>query len=415
MEVRERLGEALAHAATARDRLVDAVGVLSDLDGQHSEPLVPPELRRAGDELERGLHADQRRRGRRRRHRRAAVSLGRRARRERITAAFDAFHAAMGAVLGAAARLTDAAAREHALAMVEMWLRSDGLDAARADPAAAAACWRTRALAAAVARVAADRDAAFEEWLRSTSPTAPAPSASPLDGGARPRAAGDVDGWLAARRRQRIESPDRCRSCGGSARGRSARPVRLPRRRCRCSTSRTCRSTRSPGSAHRGRAGGRRAAAESLVETLLLRVVGYFRPGPRAGARLGRRPAHGSLPGLYPLTRTGLLTVHDPGDLGGLLERAVGPHPPGAHPRARRRAPVAEGAGAATGSRTEPWVVAVLVGDGAPLRRRTGRSSGCCAAAWRAASPWCWSTSRMTIGAPLETVASRRRTPRTGR
>lgn len=41
MEVRERLGEALAHAATARDRLVDAVGVLSDLDGQHSEPLVP--------------------------------------------------------------------------------------------------------------------------------------------------------------------------------------------------------------------------------------------------------------------------------------------------------------------------------------------------------------------------------------
>ena len=45
MEVRERLGEALAHAATARDRLVDAVGVLSDLDGQHSEPLVPPEPR----------------------------------------------------------------------------------------------------------------------------------------------------------------------------------------------------------------------------------------------------------------------------------------------------------------------------------------------------------------------------------
>ena len=30
--------------------------MLSDLDGQHSEPLVPPELRRAGDELERGLH-----------------------------------------------------------------------------------------------------------------------------------------------------------------------------------------------------------------------------------------------------------------------------------------------------------------------------------------------------------------------
>jgi hypothetical protein len=55
VEVREWLGDALGHAATARDRLSDALGLLSDLDGQHSEPLVPPELRRAGHELDRGL------------------------------------------------------------------------------------------------------------------------------------------------------------------------------------------------------------------------------------------------------------------------------------------------------------------------------------------------------------------------
>ena len=55
MEVRERLDTALGYAATARDRLSDALGLLSDLDGQHSEPLVPPELRRATDELDRGL------------------------------------------------------------------------------------------------------------------------------------------------------------------------------------------------------------------------------------------------------------------------------------------------------------------------------------------------------------------------
>ena len=54
-EVGERLGEALGYADTARQRLADAVGVLSGLDGQHSEPLVPPELRRAGDELDHGL------------------------------------------------------------------------------------------------------------------------------------------------------------------------------------------------------------------------------------------------------------------------------------------------------------------------------------------------------------------------
>jgi hypothetical protein len=53
--VGERLGEALGYAAIARDRLSDALGLLTALDGQHSEPLVPPELQRAGDELDNGL------------------------------------------------------------------------------------------------------------------------------------------------------------------------------------------------------------------------------------------------------------------------------------------------------------------------------------------------------------------------
>lgn len=55
VEVGQWLGEALGYADTARERLADAVGLLSGLDGQHSEPLVPPELRRAGDELDHGL------------------------------------------------------------------------------------------------------------------------------------------------------------------------------------------------------------------------------------------------------------------------------------------------------------------------------------------------------------------------
>jgi hypothetical protein len=53
-EVGDRLGEALGHAGVARERLVDAVGVLDGL-GEHSEPLVPAELRRAEQELEEGL------------------------------------------------------------------------------------------------------------------------------------------------------------------------------------------------------------------------------------------------------------------------------------------------------------------------------------------------------------------------
>ena len=54
-EVGERLGEAIRYAGTARARLADALGVLVELDGQHGERLVPPQLRRAGDELDAGL------------------------------------------------------------------------------------------------------------------------------------------------------------------------------------------------------------------------------------------------------------------------------------------------------------------------------------------------------------------------
>lgn len=53
--VAEQIGTAYQHAGIARTRIADAVAVLSGLGEQHSEPLVPEELRRAADELERGL------------------------------------------------------------------------------------------------------------------------------------------------------------------------------------------------------------------------------------------------------------------------------------------------------------------------------------------------------------------------
>jgi hypothetical protein len=53
--VAERLGSAYQHAGVARARIEDAVAVLDGLGEQHSEPLVPPELRQAVEELERGL------------------------------------------------------------------------------------------------------------------------------------------------------------------------------------------------------------------------------------------------------------------------------------------------------------------------------------------------------------------------
>jgi hypothetical protein len=55
--VTESLDIAHQHARVARERLEEAVAVLTDLDGQHSESLVPPQLQRAGEELDNGLAA----------------------------------------------------------------------------------------------------------------------------------------------------------------------------------------------------------------------------------------------------------------------------------------------------------------------------------------------------------------------
>jgi hypothetical protein len=51
----DHIGSARGHAAAARTRIDEAVGVLQDLAAGHSEPLVPPALLRAADELDRGL------------------------------------------------------------------------------------------------------------------------------------------------------------------------------------------------------------------------------------------------------------------------------------------------------------------------------------------------------------------------
>ena len=53
--VTEQLGSAYQHAEAARERIADAVAVFDGLGEQHSTPLLPPELARAAEELERGL------------------------------------------------------------------------------------------------------------------------------------------------------------------------------------------------------------------------------------------------------------------------------------------------------------------------------------------------------------------------
>ena len=53
--VSESLCTADQHARYALDRIEEAVAVLTDLDREHSESLVPAELRRASEQLTHGL------------------------------------------------------------------------------------------------------------------------------------------------------------------------------------------------------------------------------------------------------------------------------------------------------------------------------------------------------------------------
>jgi hypothetical protein len=53
--IAEQLGSAYEHAGVARERITDAVGVLDGLGEHHSTSLLPPELVKAAEELERGL------------------------------------------------------------------------------------------------------------------------------------------------------------------------------------------------------------------------------------------------------------------------------------------------------------------------------------------------------------------------
>jgi DNA segregation ATPase FtsK/SpoIIIE, S-DNA-T family len=279
-----------------------------------------------------------------------------RSRRRRVAAAFEEFHDTVTTALGAVAGLADAATRAHAEAMVEMWLRADGIDAARADPGLASVLANPQ-LARPVEAVAADREHAFDAWLRS----GPAELSAVLDAAAPDSAGLDPQRWLGQPGKVEGNGPVpglwRIGTGTVGARrgplGKGAFGVGVP-----LLDEAHLQVTSTPES---------REAAESLVELLLLRVLSYFRPGLVQVHVWDVGQLAGALPGLYPLSRTGLLTVHDPARLPQLLEelsdRIRRVHTRllvDGHPSLRALAD-------AGGTRTEPWVLAVLMGNRAGL------------------------------------------------
>jgi hypothetical protein len=127
-----------------------------------------------------------------------------------------------------------------------------------------------------------------------------------------------------------------------------------------------------------------RATAETMIEQLLMRVLSTIRPGLVRVHVWDAREMAGSLPALYPLMREGLLTAHDPVQLGDLLDelnahiRAVRTRVQQSGRRSLREQALVE----SDGVRDEPWTIAVLFGDGAspdPMShaalQRIGRSA----------------------------------------
>jgi DNA segregation ATPase FtsK/SpoIIIE, S-DNA-T family len=315
-------------------------------------------------------------------------------RRERIAGAFDDFRQAVGAALGAAAAHRDAAVLRHASTLVEMWLRADGLDAARRTP------WLVKAMASPrlaepMQRVLADQRAVFGDWVA----TEPERLTQLVTDGA-PGAAGEpADRWLG--QPGKVDGagpvPELWRIGTAVVVGAPPHPpfpVAVP---LLDEAHLEIRSTPRT-----------RTAAESLVEALLLRVVSYFRPGLVALHVWDVGQLTGAVPGLYPLTRTGLLTVHDPGRLEELLEE-LSDHIRRVHTRVLVDGhPSLRALAATTGGRSEPWQIAVLVGNNAELRdedrralQRVARNGLACGIQLVLVDV------PVTISAPMETVVLR--------
>jgi hypothetical protein len=273
-------------------------------------------------------------------------------RRDKITAALEEFRAAVSRALGVAGRQQDMVAEEHARVMVELWLRTEGMAAVH-DPAMAAPLANPR-LADVVARVAADRRAHFTDWTRS-GPLA----LTELVTRAAPGAAGEPwQTWLGTIGTEdgMGELPELWR-IGTAVADDAPDPIPFPVAVPLLDTSHLHVATTSAS----------RGAAEALVESLVLRVLSHLQPGLAHVHVWDTGQLTGSLPGLYPLTRAGLLTVHDPARPRELLDELS------EHIRRVHTGVLAGGdtslksISGRAGRRTEPWRLAVLFGNREPL------------------------------------------------
>jgi DNA segregation ATPase FtsK/SpoIIIE, S-DNA-T family len=309
-------------------------------------------------------------------------------RRRRIRAAYDALFAAMAAADGASGAAAERARRHHLEALVELWLREAGIDGAAADPALRGLL-NNPEFGRVVRDVEADRSASARR------PAEALPELDQLVAAATPGSAGRADDWLGKHgTHDGVRDVPPLWRIGAGRLGTAGTPfeVAVP----------LLDESHLQISVHPQA----RATALGLVENVLVRVVSHFRPGLVALHLWDVEHLTGPLPNLHPLTRTGLLHVHDPTGLSRLLDELAD--------RIRRVHNKVLAADEATlagytrhdgGPRTEPWVVAVLVGNRQPLREEDHRALARIARGGLACGVQLILLDvPMAIGAPVETI-----------
>ena len=308
-------------------------------------------------------------------------------RRRRIRAAYDALCAAIAAADGASAVAAEKVRRRHLDTLVELWLRESGIDGAAADPGLRGLLTNPE-FAHVVRAVEADRS------VTARRPADALPELGALVEAASPGSAGRAEDWLGKHgEHEGVHDVPQLWRIGAGRLGPAGAPfeVALP----------LLDESHLQISAHPDA----RAAALGLVENLLMRVVSHFRPGLVALHLWDVEHLTGPLPRLHPLTRTGILHVHDPAGLPHLLDELAD--------RIRRVHRDVLSTGETTlagrtrtaGMRPEPWVIAVLVGNRQALREDDHRALGRIARGGLACGlQLVLLDVPMAIGAPVETV-----------
>ncbi|WP_214403984.1 FtsK/SpoIIIE domain-containing protein [Pseudonocardia lacus] len=271
-------------------------------------------------------------------------------RRRRIREAYDALCAAIATALGGAETAAERVRRAHLDAVVELLLREKGVAAARADPALARLL-TSSGVADVVARVERDASALAVPAEVPARLSAIVEAAAPGPAGERGA------GWLERTRTGDLdgtgELPSLWRVGTGRLGGSPPFDVAVP--------------LLDESHLQVITAAGRREAGIAVVQGVLMRVLSTVAPGTALLHVWDVGQLTGPLPDLHPLTRTGLLTVHDPSGLAPLLEELSD--------RIRRvhnrvlvdGQPSLRALAQETGKRDEPWVIAVLVGNGQAL------------------------------------------------